>query len=71
MLQHSSDELKGVSDHSASMIEESSPDPYGWTTVKKLFVFITGIVIVLNSTLGSALPSGAIDFIATDFGITN
>lgn len=53
------------------MIEESSADPYGWTTVKKLFVFITGIVIVLNSTLGSALPSGAIDFIATDFGITN
>ncbi|KAJ5604111.1 major facilitator superfamily domain-containing protein, partial [Penicillium hordei] len=38
---------------------------------RKLFVFITGLVIVLNSTLGSALPSGAIDFIAADFGISN
>ncbi|KAI9925474.1 hypothetical protein MW887_005855 [Aspergillus wentii] len=53
------------------MIEETTPDPYSWTTKKKLFVFVTGMVIVLNSTLGSALPSGAIDFIAADFGITN
>lgn len=29
------------------------------------------MVIVLNSTLGSALPSGAIDFIAANFGIRN
>ena len=28
-------------------------------------------MIVLNSTLGSALPSGAINFIAADFNITN
>ena len=34
MLQHSSDEQKGISDHSASMIVEPSPDPYSWTTVK-------------------------------------
>ena len=29
------------------------------------------MLTVLNSTLGSALPSGAMDFIAADFGITN
>ncbi|KAE8343868.1 hypothetical protein BDV24DRAFT_172508 [Aspergillus arachidicola] len=71
MLQHSSNEQKGVSDHSAGMIVEPSPDPYSWTTKRKLFVFVTGLVIVLNSTLGSALPSGAINFIAADFNITN
>ncbi|KAE8365333.1 major facilitator superfamily domain-containing protein [Aspergillus caelatus] len=53
------------------MIVEPSPDPYSWTRKKKLFIFVTGLVIVLNSTLGSALPSGAIDFIAADFNITN
>lgn len=38
---------------------------------KKLYVFVTGMVIVVNSTLGSAIPSGAVDVIATDFGIIN
>ncbi|KAE8310215.1 major facilitator superfamily domain-containing protein [Aspergillus transmontanensis] len=61
----------GVSGPSATMIVEPSSDPYSWTTKKRLFVFVTGLVIVLNSTLGSALPSGAIDFIAADFNITN
>lgn len=30
-----------------------------------------GAIAVANSTLGSALPSGAVNFIADDFGITN
>lgn len=30
-----------------------------------------GAIAVANSTLGSALPSGAVSFIAADFGVTN
>jgi len=37
---------------------------------KSLVVFI-GIVTVINSTLGSALPSGAIPYLALYFNITN
>ncbi|KAJ5152117.1 major facilitator superfamily domain-containing protein [Penicillium capsulatum] len=53
------------------MIEESRLDPSSWPKKRKLFTFVTGLTIVLNSTLGSALPSGAIDSIAADFNITN
>lgn len=38
---------------------------------RKMFIVIVGIISVLNSTLGSSLPSGAISFIATDFNVTN
>lgn len=49
----------------------TDPDnPYNWPRRKKLFVFFTAIVTVINSTLGSSLPSGAITFIAEDFHVT-
>lgn len=38
---------------------------------KKSIVVLVGIVTVINSTLGSALPSGAIRFIALYFHVTN
>ena len=34
-------------------------------------ILIMGIVAVINSTLGSSLPSGAIGFIGSDFHVTN
>ena len=39
--------------------ENDKSNPYNWSTPKKLYVVITGMVMVLNSTMGSALPSGA------------
>lgn len=32
---------------------------------------MSGIIAVINSTLGSSLPSGAINYIATDFHVIN
>ncbi|KAJ9504159.1 hypothetical protein LTR99_005911 [Exophiala xenobiotica] len=55
------------------IISFSSNDPespYNWPRRKKLLVFITGIISVVNSTLTSSLPSNAIDFIAKDFNVT-
>ena len=49
----------------------NDPDnPYNWSRKKKLYVFVTGIVTVMNSTVSSSLPSGAIDFITKDFNVT-
>lgn len=46
-------------------------NPYNWSAKRKLFILIAGIVAVINSTLGSSLPSGAIDYISKDFHISN
>ncbi|RWA05804.1 hypothetical protein EKO27_g9312 [Xylaria grammica] len=53
-------------------LEEALPisvNPYAWSRQRKTFVFIAGAIAVVNSTLGSALPSGAVTFIAADFHI--
>lgn len=42
-----------------SFDEHDRTNPYNWSMSKKLYVVITGMLMVLNSTLGSALPSGA------------
>ncbi|EGD97397.1 membrane transporter [Trichophyton tonsurans CBS 112818] len=44
-------------------------NPINWSTNKKLFILFSGIMNVLNSTLGSSLPSGAISYIAREFNI--
>ena len=39
--------------------------------MKKVYILFAGIVAVINSTLGSSLPSNAISYIATYFHVTN
>jgi multidrug resistance protein len=46
-------------------------NPYCWPLSKKIYVTIVGIVLVLNSTIGSSLASGATSQTAEQFGITN
>ncbi|KXJ85609.1 major facilitator superfamily domain-containing protein [Microdochium bolleyi] len=46
-------------------------DPFNWSARKKLFVVLVGIIAVLNSVFDSSLPSGAIDFITEEFGVTD
>lgn len=46
-------------------------NPYNWSARKKTFVLMAGIIAVVNSTLGSSLPSGAINYISKDFQVTN
>ncbi|KAL1994172.1 hypothetical protein VTN49DRAFT_2841 [Thermomyces lanuginosus] len=45
-------------------------NPFNWGKGKKFFVIVSGMMQVTNSTIGSSLPSGAMDFIADDFNIT-
>lgn len=46
-------------------------NPYDWTIPKKLYVVVTCMVLVLNSTLGSSLPAGATAETAQYFDVTN
>lgn len=45
--------------------------PYNWSRPKKLYVVITGMFMVLNSTMGSALPAGATGVVKKYFDIQN
>ncbi|KAL9130406.1 MAG: hypothetical protein Q9217_001414 [Psora testacea] len=46
-------------------------NPYNWPKAKKYFVLLSGVIAVINSTLGSSLPSNAISYIALHFNVTN
>lgn len=52
-----------------SFDEDDKANPYNWPIPKKLYVVIVGIMMVMNSTIGSALPSGASGVVAKDFHV--
>lgn len=50
----------------------SDPEhPNNWSKTKKYFVLMAGISTVIHSTLGSSLPSNAVPYIASSFGVTS
>ncbi|KAJ9195978.1 hypothetical protein DTO164E3_6516 [Paecilomyces variotii] len=46
-------------------------NPVNWSQKKKFYILMAGMLQVMNSTIGSSLPSGASSFIAKYFDITN
>ncbi|KAH7007074.1 major facilitator superfamily domain-containing protein [Ilyonectria destructans] len=51
--------------------QQDAQNPHNFSTVKKMFVFLTTMTTVLNSSMGSSLTSNAVPFIAREFGITS
>ncbi|KAG4034582.1 hypothetical protein MFRU_003g05390 [Monilinia fructicola] len=52
--------------------EENDPEnPYNWSPVWKGYILFIGVLVVINSTMGSSLPSNAIPYIASHFHITS
>ncbi|CAK4031169.1 related to fluconazole resistance (FLU1) [Lecanosticta acicola] len=52
--------------------EDSDPEnPYNWTLRKKLWILLIGSLLVFNSTLGAALPSGASLQLQQHFHVTS
>lgn len=44
--------------------EENDPEnPYNWSSGRKAAILLTAVMLILNSSMGSALPSNAIPFI--------
>ncbi|KAI0140440.1 MFS transporter [Xylariaceae sp. FL1272] len=50
---------------------ENAAEVVKWDMARKPIIVIIGILLVLNSTLGSSLASGAVDFIRNDFYVAN
>ncbi|KAI1337619.1 major facilitator superfamily transporter [Xylariaceae sp. FL0016] len=46
-------------------------NPYNWSERRKALVLLTSMAQVMNSTMGSSLPSMAIPYIAKEFGVTS
>ncbi|KAH7321977.1 major facilitator superfamily domain-containing protein [Rhexocercosporidium sp. MPI-PUGE-AT-0058] len=52
--------------------EQGEPgNPYNWSFTRKLVITVIGILVTINSTLGSSLPSNEINYITDTFGITD
>ncbi|KAL1962404.1 hypothetical protein VTN77DRAFT_9743 [Rasamsonia byssochlamydoides] len=46
-------------------------NPVNWSKGKKYFALFAGMMQVMNSTISSSLPSGAISYLADHFHVTN
>ncbi|KAG0648840.1 Polyamine transporter 3 [Hyphodiscus hymeniophilus] len=52
--------------------EDGDPaNPYNWSSKKKAAIVSVGMLVVINSTMGSSLPSNAVPFISKHFNITS
>ncbi|KAK0121699.1 hypothetical protein ONS95_009984 [Cadophora gregata] len=51
--------------------DEDPENPYNWSKGRKVNVVLIGMLVVVNSTMGSSLPSNAIPDISTYFNITS
>ncbi|KAF9874510.1 hypothetical protein CkaCkLH20_08073 [Colletotrichum karsti] len=52
--------------------EDGDPEnPHNWSHTKKFLILCLTMLQVINSTMGSALPSNAIPFITAEWGITS
>ena len=73
--QHDGEDLRrelSQRDYTIVRWERGEPkNPYNFSTRRKAFIVIAGMLQVINSTLGSALPSGAVEEISTHFHITS
>lgn len=50
---------------------EDPENPYTWSMTKKVFIVCTGILMVLNSTIGSSITGGISEQLSQDFDITD
>ncbi len=52
--------------------EDNDPEnPYNWSGRKKKGILLTLMMLIVNSTMGSALPSNAISFIAEEWNVVS
>jgi hypothetical protein len=52
--------------------EDGDPEnPYNWSARKKNSVLVMVMMLIINSTMGSALPSNALPFITNEWNIVS
>jgi multidrug resistance protein len=63
---------KSRTDHTVIGWEVDDPEnPYNWSFAKKLNILLIVVLLMINSTMGSSLPSMAIPFLASDYGVSS
>ncbi|KAK4184734.1 putative polyamine transporter [Podospora australis] len=64
-----------LSDDDEDMIiawEDHDPEnPYNWSGRKKGWILLTCMMLIINSTMGSALPANALPFISVEWNVTS
>ncbi|KAI1825127.1 major facilitator superfamily transporter [Xylaria intraflava] len=63
--------IHDAADKIISWEPDDKENPYNWSYGRKLFINITTMAVVINSTMASSLPSMAVPFIAQEWGITS
>lgn len=52
--------------------EDNDPEnPYNWSGKKKGWILVTLMMLIVNSTMGSALPANALPFISDEWDVTS
>ncbi|CAK7237460.1 hypothetical protein SCUCBS95973_009967 [Sporothrix curviconia] len=51
--------------------ENDPENPYNWSKVRKVSILITTMTSIINSTMGSALPSNAVPAMTKEWGVTS
>lgn len=69
-IEHQQDDSSG-SKTIVSFSRNDPLNPYCWPFSKKLYVTLTGILMVLNSTIGSSIATGASSQTSEHFNVTN
>jgi hypothetical protein len=57
-LSHNGEATEDGEQNVITFSHDDKTNPYNWSKTKKVYVVIVGMMMVLNSTMGSALPSG-------------
>ena len=74
-LPHSAFGKSSIDDEDEDTIvawEENDPEcPYNWSNGKKMSILLTTMMLIVNSTMGSALPSNALPFITDEWDIVS
>ncbi|KAI1438509.1 major facilitator superfamily transporter [Xylaria sp. CBS 124048] len=60
-----------TTDNIVSWEPNDKENPYNWSNGRKTFVSVTSMLVVINSTMASSLPSMAVPFIAQEWGVTS
>ncbi|KGO46781.1 Major facilitator superfamily domain, general substrate transporter [Penicillium expansum] len=58
-----------ISDVSSFDWASDTRNPYNWSSAKKAAVFLTTMLVVLNSSMGSSLTGNAIQSITKEFAV--
>ncbi|CAK7568506.1 MAG: hypothetical protein SEPTF4163_006499 [Sporothrix epigloea] len=62
------------SENEASIVtwNENDPEnPYNWSKTRKIAILITTMTSIINSTMGSSLPSNAVPAMTKEWGVTS